>query len=140
MYYNEHVDIVDNNNIIKYAAIHFQPSTFIHSTPATSGSVSLQLQPTSLPGPGVKEDDCVCSENNNSAVIAVSAVSLLLIVTLITVILTQCLLILRMRRSIKKTPAEYMNPTTMHMDVPVSPNEAYAVHKITEETTYETVK
>ena len=65
MYYNEHVDII-NNNIIKYAAIHFQPSTYIHTTPATSGSVSLQLQPTSLPGPGVKEDDCVCSENYNS--------------------------------------------------------------------------
>ena len=131
---------VTSHQLCYYTAIHHPPSTYIYTTPATSGSVSLQLQPTSLPGPGVREDDCVCSENNNSAVIAVSAVSLLLIVTLITVILTQCLLILRMRRSIIKTSAEYMNPTTMHMDVPVSPNEAYAVHKTIEETTYETVK
>ena len=76
-----------------------------------------------------------------SVVIAVSAVSLLLIVILITVILTQCLLILRMRRSLKETPAEYTTPTTMNMDVPVSHNEAYAVHKVVaEDTTYETVK
>ena len=70
--------------------------------------------PTSVP----REREICQGGISTSAVIAVSAVSLLLIVTLITVILTQCLLILRMRRSIKKTPAEYTN------HIPVSPNEA----------------
>ena len=80
--------------------------------------------------------------------IAVSAVSLLLIVTLTTVILTQCLLMIRMRKSKdvlhkNETHAEVMTPTTMHMDVPVTPNEAYALHKVAsscEEVTYELIK
>ena len=78
--------------------------------------------------------------------IAVSAVSLLLIVTLTTVILTQCLLIIRMRRRSRnktETYAEVTNPTTNTTDVPVSPNEAYGLTKITrprEEVTYELVK
>ena len=80
--------------------------------------------------------------------IAVSAVSLLLIVTLTTVILTQCLLMIRMRKSKdmlhrNETYAEVMTPTSMHTDVPVTPNEAYAVHKIassSEGVTYEMVK
>ena len=93
----------------------------------SSVSAHNQLQPTSAEG----GEDC-----GNSAVIAVSAVSLLLIVTLITVIFTQCLLILRMRRSIKNTPTECTNPT---MHIPVSPNKAYAVHTITEDTSYELV-
>ena len=85
---------------------------------------------TSVPG-------CKCSDD--LIVIAVSAVSLLLIVTLTTVILTQYLLIIRMRRSSRDntdTYAEVTNPTTKTTDVPVSPNEAYALHKIT----YEMVK
>ena len=72
--------------------------------------------------------------------IAVPAVYLLLIVTLTTVTLTQCLLIIRMRRSRDRseTYAEATNPTT---DVPVSLNEAYELTKImTEEVTYELVK
>ena len=80
--------------------------------------------------------------------IAVSAASLLLNITFITVIVTQCLLIIRMRKSKdmlhkNETYAEVMNPTTMHMDVPVTPNEAYALHKISsssKEVTYELVK
>ena len=82
--------------------------------------------------------------------IAVSAVSLLLIVTLTTVILTQCLLMIRMRKSKdvlhkNETCAEVMTPTTMHniMDVLVAPNEAYALHNMTSSTnevTYELVK
>ena len=95
--------------------------------------------------PGDKENDC---SSCNTAVIAVSAVSLLLIVTLTTVILTQCLLMIRMRKSKdglhrNETCAEVMTPTTMHMDVPVTPNEAYALHKVAsscEEVTYELVK
>ena len=80
--------------------------------------------------------------------IAVSAVCLLLIVTLTTVILTQCLLMIRMKKSKdvlqrNETYAEVMTSTNMHMDVPVAPNEAYALHKITSSTmevTYELVK
>ena len=103
----------------------------------------LQLQSTSVPG-----DMENGSESCRQAVIAVSAVSLLLIVTLITVILTQCLLIVRMRKSKdvlqrKNTPAEVMTPTNVRMDVPVTLNEAYALHKIptsSEEITHELVK
>ena len=70
--------------------------------------------------------------------IAVSAVSLLLTVTLTTVTLTQCLLMIRMKKSKdvlhkNETYAEVVSPTTMHntdIDVPVTPNEAYALHKI----------
>ena len=87
-----------------------------------------------IPTVQIKSD--TCHEGiSRSTVIAMSATSLLLIVTLITVILTQCLLILRMRRSIKKEPVEYTKPTTLCMDVPVSLNEAYAVHKCSEEAT-----
>ena len=70
-----------------------------------------------------------------------SAVSLLLIVTLTTVILTQCLLIIRMRKS---KDVLHRNETyaedTKHMDVPVMPNEAYALSKITGSVTYELVR
>ena len=64
---------------------------------------------------------------SSSAVIAVSAVSLLLIVTLTTVILTQCLLMIRMRKSKdvlhrNETCAEVMTSTTMHVDIPVTPS------------------
>ena len=97
--------------------------------------------------PGDREKECTCSEESSSStVIAVSTVSLLLIVTLTTVILTQCLLIIRMRRRSRnktETYAEVTNPTTNTTDVPVSPNEAYGLTKITrprEEVTYELVK
>ena len=116
------------------------------NTPSTPS----QLYPTSVPGS--RENDCTCSECSSSAVIAVSAVSLLLIVTLTTVVLTQCLLMIRMRNMLHKNEtysyAEVMTPTTgtmhniMHTDVPVSPNEAYGLHKMTsssEEVTYELV-
>ena len=66
----------------------------------------------------------------------VSAVSLLLIVTLTTVTLTQCLLIIRMRRS-RDRYAEATDSTTKTTDVPVSLNEAYEL--TTEEVTYELV-
>ena len=42
-----------------------------------------------------------------------------------------------------ETYTEVMTSTTMQSDVPVTPNEAYALHKITsasEEVTYELVK
>ena len=83
--------------------------------------------------PRERENDSTCHEEiSSSAVIAVSAVSLLLIITLTTVILTQCLLIIRMRKSIHRneTYTEVMTSTTLHKDVPVSPNEAYAVTKM----------
>ena len=108
------------------------------NTPSTPS----QLYPTSVPGS--RENDCTCSECSSSVVAAVSAVSLLLIVILTTVILTQCLLMIRMRNMLHKneTYAEVMTPTTMHTDVPVSPNKAYGLHKMTsssEEVTYEPV-
>ena len=103
-------------------------------------SVSGYLMPTSVPG--WRE---TCEGISGSVVIAVSAVSLLLIVTLTTVILTQCLLMIRMRRPRNRnvTYTGVMTPTTMHKGVPVSPNEAYAVTKMTttgEEVIYELVK
>ena len=105
----------------------------------------IELQSTSVPG-GM-ENDHTRNESSISAVIAVSAVSLLLIVTLTTVILTQCLLMIRMRKSKdvlhrNETYAEVMTSTTKHMDVPVTPNEAYALHKMhgsKEDVTYEFV-
>ena len=115
-----------------------------------------QLEPTSIPTPspkleptsvyGDRENDspsvCTCSEE---AIVAVSAVSLLLILSLSTVVLTQCLLMVRMRRYRNKTEtyAEATSPTTKTTHVPVSPNEAYALTKITsprEEVTYEIVQ
>ena len=146
---------------------HSTPSQ-LHPTSVPSGITS-QLQPTAVPGgttsqltstsvpggttsqltstsvPSGRESDCTCSECSSSAVVAVSAVSLLLIVTLTTVVLTQCLLIVRMRKSkdVLHTYTEVMTPTTMHTDVPISPNEAYALHKMTsssDEATYELVK
>ena len=113
-------------------------STSIHHSYALTLDTPVS---TLVPGDS-SENDCKCSDD--LTVIAVSAVSLLLIVTLTTVILTQCLLIIRMRRSSRDksdTYAEVTNTTTKTTDVPVSPNEAYALHKITtEEITYETVK
>ena len=122
-------------------------------SPSEIQSITILATPTSTSDacpsvPGDRENDCTCSEISSSAVIAVSAVSLLLIVTLTTIILTQCLLIIRMRKSKvdlhkNETYAEVMTPTTMHMDVPVTPNEAYALRKITsssEEVTYDLVK
>ena len=79
--------------------------------------------------------------------IAVSAVSLLLNITLATVILIQCLLMLR-----RKKPKDMLHSTNdetyaepiKQVDVSTAPNEAYGLHKITkpseEDTTYEMVK
>ena len=69
--------------------------------------------------------------------IVVSAVSLLLIVTLITVILTQCILMFRMKRSKRALQAVEMQAEIM------TTNEAYAVRNSTvlseDEGTYEQV-
>ena len=82
-----------------------------------------------------------------SATIAVSAVSLLLNITLATVILIQCLFVLR-----RKKPKDMLHSTNdetyaepiKQVDVSTAPNEAYGLHKITkpseEDTTYEMVK
>ena len=91
-------------------------------------------------------EKATCREEISSpTVTTVSAVSLLLLIILTTVILTQCLLMIRMKRSKNRNEpyTEVMTSTTMHKDVPVSPNEAYAVTKMTgasEEVTYELVK
>ena len=93
--------------------------------------------------PGKRENDCGCS----STTIGVSAASLLVTVTLTIIIITQCLLMVRMRKSKdvvqrKETYTEIMTPTTMQSDILVTPNEAYALHKIanTSEVEYEIVK
>ena len=109
--------------------------------PMPTGPTMLQ---TSVVPRERENDSTFHEESSSSVVIAVSAVCLLLI-TLTTVILTQRLLIIRMRRSIHRneTYTEVMTPTTMNKDVPVSPNEAYAVTKMTsanEDVTYELVK
>ena len=91
------------------------------------------IQPTSVPGD--REDDCTCSESSSSAVIAVSAVSLLLIVTLTTVILTQCLLMIRMRKTkdvlhSDGTYEKVMTPTAMDKPISLYPNRVYALNKM----------
>ena len=78
---------------------------------------------------------------DHSATIAVSAVSLTLNITLATVIL---ILVLRMRRSSTKDELKSSKTgTSVHLDIPIAPNEAYALHqssKPSEDTTYEMVK
>ena len=57
--------------------------------------------------------------------------SFLLIVTLTIIIITQCVLMARMRKSKdvhrNETYTEVTNPTGMQSDVPVTPNEAYSL-------------
>ena len=103
----------------------------------------LQLLPTSV----TRDTETANSFHvcNSSSVIVVSAVSLLLIVTLITVIIIQCLLILRMRKSkdVLHSSNETYAESSMNVDVPTTPNDAYTLHKITrpsEEVTYETMQ
>ena len=70
----------------------------------------------------------------NSAMIAVSAVSLLLNITLATVILIQCLLMLRRKRPkdmLHSTNDETYAEPIKQVDVSTAPNEAYGLHKIT---------
>ena len=88
-----------------------------------------------------------CAEHStNSAMIAVSAVSLLLNITLATVILIQCLLVLRRKKPkdmLHSTNDETYAEPTKQVDVSTAPNEAYGLHKITkprEDTIYEIVK
>ena len=82
-----------------------------------------------------------------TTMIAVSAVSLLLNITLATVILIQCLLMLRRKKPkdmLHSTNDETYAEPTKQVDVSTAPNEAYGLHKITkpseEDTTYEMVK
>ena len=92
----------------------------------------------------VPENDPGCI----SALIGVSTASLLMTVTLTIIVITQCLLMVRMRKSKdvvqrNETYTEVMTPTTMQSDVPVTINEAYGLHKIansSEEGEYEIVK
>ena len=76
-----------------------------------------------------------CAEcTTNSAMIAVSAVSLLLNITLATVILIQCLLMLRRKKHkdmLHSTNDETYAEPIKQVDVSTAPNEAYGLHKIT---------
>ena len=67
------------------------------------------------------ENDGTCIEE--PAVMATSAVSLLLIFTLTTVIVIQCLLIIRIKRSYRNTTS----PLSSESPIRVSPNEAYGL-------------
>ena len=106
---------------------------------AGSGTAFRQ-QSTSAP------NDCTCNECSSTALVAVSAVSLLLIVTLTTVILTQCLLMIRMRKSkdvLRKNETSTKVMTHIRKDVPMTRNDAYTQHMTPssiEEATYDTVK
>ena len=138
-------------------AINDMPSVYTSIITTRATSILSQLQSSSVPGsttsqlqsqlqstsvPGGREIDCTCSECSRSAVITVSAVSLLLIVTLTTVVLTQCLLMVRMKKSTdvlhrNDIYEDVLTPTTM------LPDNAYMLHKMTtssEEATYEFVK
>ena len=99
-------------------------------------TISGLCQPQSTSVPGDRENNnCTCTECSSSAVIGVSVVSLLLIVILATVILTQCLLIIRMMKSKdKKVIAEIMPLSTTRMDVPDTANDVFEVHKVTYNT------
>ena len=84
------------------------------------------FQQQSTSAPRGRENDCTCNECSNSALVAVSAASLLLIVTLTTVILTQCLLMLRMRKSKdvqykNEARTKVMTHTNIQKDIPVTP-------------------
>ena len=71
-------------------------------------------------------------------VIAVSAVSLLLVVTLTMLNITQCLVIIRMRRSSRDKTKIYAEITT---NKTVSAKEIYPVQEITtDEAIYEVMK
>ena len=93
---------------------------------------------------GQQQPASVC-EYSRSSLIGVFTASLLLIFTLTIIIITQCLLMARMRKSIHRketyteamnpkrmqsdipeTYKEAMNPNGMQSDIPVRPNEAYA--------------
>ena len=120
-------------------------SVWRETCPTVTTTITNHLITTSVSGCLVPTSVETCEGISGSVVIALSAVSVLLIVTLTTVILTQCRLMIRMRRSRNRneTYTGVMTPTTMHKGVPVSPNEAYAVTKMTatgEDVIYELVK
>ena len=102
---------------------------------------SFHFQVKSSVIPGKRENDC-------GYIIGVSALSFLVIVTLTIITITQCILIVRMRKyknvvQRNEAYAEVMTSTTMQSDVPVTLNEAYGLHKTATTNTeaeYEIVK
>ena len=116
-------------------------------------STAHQPQPTTVTIPGTGDCECDCEQTScsDSAVIAVSAVCLLLVATLATVILIQCLLMTRMRKSLILLKTDMLRTSNemyaevkppISTDVPVTPNEAYGLHKRTtpqEEAQYEAI-
>ena len=95
-----------------------------------------------------KKYDSTSNECSSSAVIGLSVMSCLLIVTLAIIIVIQCLLMVRMKKTNdmmwrNKTNAKAITPTAMMSDISLTPNEAYALHKInktSEEVLYDTMK
>ena len=124
-------------------AITDMPSAYTSIITTRATSLLSQLQSSSVPGSTTSQlQSTSVPECSRSAVIAVSAVSFLLIVILTAVVLTQCLLMIRMRKSKdvlhrNETYEDVLTPTTMHTD------NVYMLHKMTtssEEATYEFVK
>ena len=101
--------------------------------------------PYIVPGVLERENDCGYMLGY---IIGVSAISFLLIVTLTIITITQCLLMVRMRKSKNvvqrnESYAEVTTSTTMQSDVPVTLNEAYGLYNIAttnDEAEYEIVK
>ena len=90
---------------------------------------------------------CSREDGSSLALIAVSAVSLLLSVLLVTVVVVQCVVIGRMRKSLLIRDDAHHNQihaeATPHGTIPVSENEAYGLHKRTtpqQEAVYEYVQ
>ena len=87
-----------------------------------------------------------CNDKSNSvALITVSAASLILIITLVVIVFIQCLLIFRIKKVKNQwDPSNQSSAqlSTQHMDVPTTPNMAYALTKVTNsrsETEYEVI-
>ena len=143
----ENETINDTTAILEFTITDLQPYTvYVIGVAAVNdagigvyGNAPFLIIHLNVASPG---GDNLCTDS--SAAIAVSAVSLALNIALATVIL---ILILRiMRRSAKvvlHSSKEMYAVPSVHLDVPVTPNEAYALHqssKPSEDTTYEMVK
>ena len=90
---------------------------------------------------------CSHEDGSSPALIAVSAVSFLLSVLLLTVVVVQCFVIGRMRKSLLIGDDAHHNQiyaeATPHGTIPVSENEVYGLHKSTtpqQEAVYEYVQ
>ena len=121
--------------------------------PIVALSLSIVTVTGSSPGNAVSPthtspaNTCSREDGSSPALIAVSAVSLLLSVLLLTVVVVQCFVIGRMRKSLLIRDDAHHNQiyaeATPLSTIPVSENEAYGLHKRTtpqQEAVYEYVQ